>query len=158
MNAHDEYAARNSMNENSHGQFSMNPARNVREDGPYRQPMDDYHYNCQNFEKNEDGFYFEENYTKSCWDYKHRDDETSTDTQSFVNLPQNEELYHKNLVNCDQHGNAFSLNSFNRKSAEDPSPTNSKVSGYLENADRENLNKTLNTLRLFTNRMEYIQG
>jgi hypothetical protein len=78
--------------------------------------------------------------------------------EGFENYDDCEKNYHKAYMNCNQGGNAFNLSSFNPRQGESSHQAFTNPSPYMESADRGHFNKSLNSLRLFTTKMEYIQG
>ena len=112
---------------------------------PYEPNMNGYYYDpslpAQNFMGHE--LYFGQE-----WGAK----------EGFENYDNCEKNYHKAYMNCNQGGNAFNLNSFNPRQAEMSHEAFTNPSPYMESADRGHFNKSLNSLRLFTTKMEYIQG
>jgi hypothetical protein len=78
--------------------------------------------------------------------------------EGFENHEDYEKNYHKAYMNCNQGGNAFNLNSFNPRQGEISHQAFTNPSPHMESADRGHFNKSLNSLRLFTTKMEYIQG
>ncbi len=78
--------------------------------------------------------------------------------RGFENYDDCEKNYHKAYMNCNQGGNAFNLSSFNPRQGESSHQAFTNPSPYMESSERGHFNKSLNSLRLFTTKMEYIQG
>jgi RNA recognition motif-containing protein len=111
----------------------------------YEQNMNSYYYNpslpAENFGGPE--FYFGQEWSAN---------------EEFENYDACEKDYQKAFMNCNQGANAFNLNSFNPRQGESSHQAFTNPSPYMESADRGHFNKSLNSLRLFTTKMKYIQG
>ena len=163
MNQYNAYGAGSVLNQNSNGGLWVASEENMVSVNAYPQSTNMYYNNyynsnAENFDKNENEFYHQDNYQEKPLYSESHGNHNLNGFQGSQNLPESQISHQKTLAEFDHQGETFNLNSFNRKSAEDASSSNSNDAKQFENADRENLNKTLNSLRLFTNKVEYIQG